>query len=74
MQQRRNPLIAIAAIVSGQPDNIRCKGFFIISAHGLSPLQSAALSQSGTGAALGNAQLLLYKNDSGFFINIIGAM
>ncbi len=63
-QQRRNPLVSIAAIVPGEFYNIGGEGFFVIGPPGLSSLQSPALPQSHASAPLCNSQFLLYINHS----------
>ena len=59
-QERRDPAIAIAAILTGQPDDIRPQGLSIRPAVRHLALRRAVLTDHATGAAFRHRQLRLH--------------
>lgn len=56
-QQCRDPAIAVATVLTGQPDHIRDQAFFISAPHGDFALCGSVLLQNAAGAAFRDIQL-----------------
>ena len=63
-EQRRDPAIAVTAVLAGEPDDGRCQSFFIVSRCGPLALGRAVLADNLAGAALGDPEPILQMRDT----------